>query len=455
MSLDINRLDTICALSSAQGFGAIAIVRASGPKAHQIFGKVFRKKRGEIRQLSAMYGDIIDHDGDIIDEVMAISFLGNKSFTGEDSFEIHCHGNQLIIDNILQRLCVLGARLAEPGEFSMRAVLNGKIDLAQAESILDLIHAQSDAAKKVALSGVRGGLKDKTMSIRESLIAMLAEMEARMDFPDEDLGTYDKREIFARLNGAILALEELLAHAPHALKLHEGARVVICGQPNAGKSTLLNSLVGQERAIVHETAGTTRDVIEARMLLKDVPVTLVDVAGIREVNQSGHIEKIGIERAFLELKSAQLIIWLADCTIEEPFGDPLIGDKLSEVDVPIIRVLNKIELLDAKRFAGDTIAISAREGFGIADLKGKIHQHLVGKESSMHQMFITRARQRDELKAALFNLNEAKVALISGWADEVVTSELRSAGLAFDRLFGTEISEDVLDKIFSEFCIGK
>jgi tRNA modification GTPase len=584
MSLDINRFDTICALSTAPGYGAIAIVRASGPRAHELLAAVFKRKQGEIKSFVAMYGDVIDADSDIIDEVMALSFSGKKSFTGEDSFEIHCHGNQLIIDQIIQRLCSLGARLAEPGEFSMRAVLHGKIDLAQAESILDLIHAQTTAAHKVALTGVRGGLKDKTFHTRESIITMLAEMEARMDFPDEDLGDYDQSHILSKLDHAIVVLRELLAHAPHALKLHEGARVVICGQPNAGKSTLLNRLVGEERAIVHETAGTTRDVIEARMLLKDVPVTLVDVAGIRDVDESGQIEKIGIERAFFELRRAHLVIWLADCTLRDPFGDQLIMEHLKELESPIMRVLNKVELLnglngcphpnppfekgglggfstnpndlkelespimrvlnkvelldglsgspqtdppfekgglggfstspndlkelespimrvlkkvellnglngcpqtdppfekgglggfstnpndislnpplaDAHRplfQRGDlVIPISAQNGLGIADLKASLYRHLVGKESLTVEMFITRARQRDELKAALSSLLEAKLALEAGWADEVVTSELRSAGLAFDRLFGTTLSEDILDKIFSEFCIGK
>lgn len=261
MSLDVGCKDTICALSSAQGYGAIAIVRASGPLAKEIFFSSFKKNRGEIRPGRAMHGEVLDQGSRLIDDVMAILFDGKNSFTGEDSFEIHCHGNQLIVDEILKTLCQKGARLAEPGEFSMRAVLNGKIDLTQAESIADLIHAKSKAAQAVALSGIKAGLFKKTEPVRKTLVSLLAEIEARMDFPDEELGGYDKSHLLANLLSAINILDELLAHADEALLIQNGARVVICGLPNAGKSTLLNRLCGKDRAIVHETAGTTRDVI--------------------------------------------------------------------------------------------------------------------------------------------------------------------------------------------------
>lgn len=455
MSLDIARKDTICALSSAQGHGAIAIVRASGPQAERIFARIFKKNRGEIKPFMAMHGDVVDETGEVIDDVMAIFFPGSRSFTGEPSFEIHCHGNQLIVEQILQALCAMGARLAEPGEFSMRAMLNGKIDLAQAESIADLIHAKSELAKRVALKGVKGGLKEKTENVREIIISVLAEIEARMDFPDEDLGGYDRKHLIEKIALAISTLTGLLANAHHALKLHEGARVVICGRPNAGKSTLLNRLCGEERAIVHETAGTTRDVIEAHMVIDGVPVVLVDVAGLREAPESEPIERIGIERAIFELTRAQLIIWLADCTVKDPFGDRMIGDTLKDIDVTVIRVLNKAELREDALAVHDGFAISAKMGLGISDLLGELQRRLLGKISEASEMFITRARQRDELNSALVSLREAHVAMSLGMVDEVVTSELRQAGLAFDRLFGTELSEDILDRIFSEFCIGK
>lgn len=458
MSLDITGKDTICALSSAQGYGAIAIVRASGPQALDIFGKIFRKNSNKTKPLILMHGEVIDQNNVVIDDVMAFYFADTKSFTGEPSFEIHCHGNQLIIEQILKTICAHGARLAQPGEFSMRALLNGKIDLAQAESIADLIHAKSLAAKQVALTGLKGGLRDKTDDIRQAIISALAEMEARMDFPDEDLGSYDRTHIINVIDRSIESLSQLLSNAAHALKLHEGARVVICGLPNAGKSTLLNRLCGEERAIVHETAGTTRDAIEAQLILSGIPITLVDIAGIRWVGDDNPIEKIGIERAMLELKKAHVIIWLADSTQAQPFSDPLIKEALAGVNAKVIYVLNKADLLGAIHHSDSSprsLAISAKLGLGISDLKATLAHHLVGKNSQASELFITRARQRDELEIALASLKEAKAALQQKLVDEVITSELRNAGLAFDRLFGTELSEDILDRIFSQFCIGK
>lgn len=449
MSLDIGCKDTICAQSSAQGQGAIAIVRASGPKALAILSKVFKKHRGEEKPFMAMHGEVA-LNGEIIDDVMAVYYEGKKSFTGEDSFEIHCHGNQLIVAQILQALCDNGARLAEPGEFSMRAVLNGKLDLTQAESIADLIHAKSHAAQKVALLGIKAGLFKKTDGVRSIIVSVISEIEARMDFPDEELGGYDKNALLAKISESIKTLEDLLKHADQALLIQSGARVVICGLPNAGKSTLLNRLCGKDRAIVHESAGTTRDVIEASMVLETLPITLVDVAGIRPFGEAHAIEQIGIEKALNELKLAQVIIWLADATLENPFDDELIIDSLKDLQVPIIKVLNKAELLDS---AKDFLSISAKTGQGIDDLVAKLKQTLITAPEG--ELFITRARQRDELKVALAHLIEGREVLSLGLADEVITSELRGAGLAFDRLFGTSLSEDVLDQIFSRFCIGK
>jgi tRNA modification GTPase len=453
MSLDIGCHDTICALSSAQGPAALALVRASGPRALEIFQQIFKPK-GLFKAFKAMHGLLQDQHGRPLDDCVAIFYEHGRSFTGETSFEIHCHGNMIIVDEILQALCALGARLAEPGEFSMRALLNNKIDLAQAESIADLIHAQSSAAKNVALQGVQGGLGARCLPIRENIITLLAEIEARMDFPDEELGGYDRNNLINLMNNSLEKLEQLLAQAAYGIKLHEGVRMVICGSPNAGKSTLLNRLVGHERAIVHHQAGTTRDVIEVQINLHGVPLTIIDVAGIRDLQQADAVEQIGIERAFEELTQAHVVLWLADCNLEHPFADKIIGEKLAHVHAPVIRVLNKTE-----NYAGsppaDTFMISAKLGLGLSDLLAHLHTILVGSKAPGEELFITRARQRDELMQARANFIEAKRLLEEQWADEVVTSELRAAGLAFDRLFGSELSEDVLDAIFSQFCIGK
>lgn len=454
MSIDLGCKDTICALSSAQGPAALALVRASGPMALNILQNIFRRKSLlPIKPFMAMHGNIVDKEEKAIDDVMAIYFPKNKSFTGEESFEIHCHGNALIVEQLLRALCALGARLAEPGEFSMRAMLNGKIDLAQAESIADLIHAESEVAKDVALKGVLGGLNARCAPIRSVIVALLSEIEARMDFPDEELGSFHRAKLSDDLDDAISKLDSLLENASFALKLHEGARLVICGLPNAGKSTLLNCLAGHERAIVHESAGTTRDVIEARMSIGGVTVTIVDVAGIRPMEEASAIEGIGIERAFLELRKADVVIWLADSTLDAPFANALIEEKLENIKVPVLRVANKVELKDT--LCEGALPISAKLGHGIEDLKGTLHKLIVGEKNSHSEMFITRARQRDELFLARQALVEAQIALQQHMIDEVTTSELRAAGLAFDRLFGTCLAEEVLDRIFAEFCIGK
>ena len=275
-----------------------------------------------------------------------------------------------------------------------------------------------------------------------------------MDFPDEELGGYDRDYLLKLINNSLEQLDKLLAQASYGIKLHEGVRVVICGAPNAGKSTLLNNFVGHDRAIVHHSAGTTRDVIEVRINLKGVPLTVVDIAGIREINQVETIEQIGIERAYEEITKAQLIIWLADCALLDPFGDKIISEKLSQSQAPVIRVLNKADNYDGLP-KPNTFMISAKLGFGVSDLLNYLHTILVGPEAVGEQLFITRARQRDELYLARSSFLEAKSLIENKWADEVITSELRAAGLAFDRLFGSEISEDVLDAIFSQFCIGK
>ncbi len=452
MSLDISCKDTICALSTPQGFGALAIVRLSGPDTPSIFAALFQKHQGELKHGQAMHGGIIDKAGTIIDDVMAILWKDGRSFTGEPSAEIYCHGNPLIVDQILNAMLSHGARLAEAGEFSMRAMLHGKIDLAQAESIADLIHAETVAAKDAALKGLKGSLREKTLPVQEMIIQSLAEIEARMDFPDEELGEYDKSHLIQGFDEGIKTLSDLLRGASYGIKLHEGARVIIVGAPNAGKSTLLNQLCQEEKAIVHDSAGTTRDVIEVRIDLDGVPLTLVDVAGIRELSCASDVEQIGIKKALLEMDRAHAIIWLVDASLDEPFSDPLLKERLEHCSAPIIRVLNKADLV--KEGKEGALLIAAKLGKGIEELKTELKKFLLS-ERTPGEIFITRARQRDELNQALDSLEMAKKAFLDGLVDEVVSAELRAAGLAFDRLFGFDLSERILDKIFSEFCIGK
>lgn len=453
MSIDIACKDTICALATVPGMSALSIVRVSGHKSLEIFNKVFVPHHKKAHPFVMTHGSIKDGQ-EVIDDVMAVCFIDKKSFTGESSFEINCHGNPLIVKQILQLLCNSGARLARAGEFTMRAVLNNKLDLSQAESIADLIHATSDEARQCALMGVRGGLAQKTLAVQKNIVAILAEVEARMDFPEEDLGSYDHELMAQKINTALSELQKILASADYGIKLHQGIKIVLCGKPNAGKSTLLNMLCGQEKAIVHHHAGTTRDVIEADIDLGGINAKLLDVAGIRTVSNDSAVEKIGIDRAFDQVNEADLIIWLADATKSNPFDDQEISAAINQLDTPVLKVLNKKDLLSEEQ-SHQAFTISAKEGHGIQALRAHMKEMITGPKINTNEIFIGRARQKDELVEAVDALRHAHKALSLKLADEVVTSELRKAGSAFERLFGQDLSEAVLDTIFSQFCIGK
>lgn len=456
MLLDLNHRDTIVAQGSGKGRSALGIVRLSGPQTPLLLAHFFDAKMLIEKPSSLFRRTLCDEKKHMVDDVMAVYFAPKKSFTGEESAEIYCHGNPLIISEILRLACHFGARLAMPGEFSRRAMLNGKLNLAEAESIADLIHARSLEAKQAALLGLKGGLFDKTKNAREILIGVLAEIEARMDFPDEDLGSYDGFWLSKKILLAVHEIDMLLQHAGRSLKLHEGMRIVICGAPNAGKSTLLNRLVGEDKAIVHADAGTTRDVIECHLILQGMPVVLLDVAGIREAHQACSVEQIGIEKAFYEIEKADGIIWLWDACCEHPFADDEFLQKLKGVhDRPVLKVINKIELNPVLISQHDVLTLSAKTGEGVDKLFTKLHEIAAMDDAEEGDLVITRTRQKEELITAKDAFLKAHEALGLGLADEIITSELRLAGCAFDRLFGTNLSEDVLDKIFSEFCIGK
>lgn len=455
MSLDITGQDTIYAQSTPLGLSALAIVRLSGDKILHIMKNIFPAKNN-IKSFRTYNADLI-YKNKLIDNIVFTYNKNPKSFTGQDMLEISCHGSQFIIQEIFGILKDLGARLAEPGEFSLRAVLNNKIDLAQAEGIKAMIHAQSLTAKDIALKNLRSGLSHKVGAIRSLIIELLAQMESRMDFPEDDLGSYDKNFLLYKLNIAIEEIEKILKYADRSLKLYEGARLVICGQPNAGKSTLLNAILGEDRAIVHATPGTTRDILESKIDLEGTPLTIVDVAGIRDLDEADSIEQIGIDKAKGELKKASIIIWLADANIKDPFSDKTIIYNINNLNIPILRVLNKIDNFHAhesEHLVADAY-ISAKNNINIELLLKKIKNIIIGEEFSQDDLFITKSRQKDELLICLSGLNNTYAALKDAMVDEVIASELRFAAGALDRLLGLKIDEEVLDKIFSEFCIGK
>ena len=449
MLVDVKRQDTICALATPPLESAIALVRVSGPNALEILQTIFQPKKNPQRFFVATLGDVLH-----IDEALCISYPQGKSYTGEPSFELCLHGNPLLVKQVLEALKEAGCRMATPGEFSMRAVLSGKMDLCEAEAVSDLIHARSKEAAQAALRNLKGGLETCLAQTRASIINALCETEARLDFPDEDLGEKRSAELLSDLQNGIDTLARLLKGAQLGARLTQGARLVILGLPNAGKSTLLNALVGEEKALVYHLPGTTRDVLEATWVVNGIPVCLVDVAGIREGDNLDPVEAMGIQKARQELARADGVLWLVDGLDLDSAHTLDVQELLKENPAPVLKIHTKADLVDSEK-ANDKIWISAHTSEGLETLQERIYQLLVQETPSPDEVLLTHARQKEEVEAAHEALLMAHEALKSGLVDEIVASELRSAGAALDRLLGTTLNEDVLDLIFSRFCIGK
>ena len=454
LALDLHQKDTICAAATPAFPSAISVIRVSGRDALSIKEQVFSPKKGLQKFFVATLGDVTG-----IDEAVCVAYPHGKSYTGEAAFELSVHGSPIIVYEVLKKLQDAGCRMAEPGEFSLRAVLNHKMDLCAAESVCDLISARSKEAAQVALRNVKGGLGKFLQPTRSCIVDVLCEMEARLDFPDEDLGEKQKERLLLDMENAAKLLQKLLDGAELGQKLIEGARVLLFGLPNAGKSTLLNTLLGQERALVHHLPGTTRDVVEALLVLGGIPVSLVDVAGIRDVQIAETVEALGIEKAHNEMERADAILWLIDATDTDAAKQTYLESLIQTIQAPVLKVFTKTDLLATKDFLKspfeDGVLISAKTGAGIKELHAQVLQLLRKDASGQQEILLTRERQKVQVQIAHESLLLARKALQIGEADEVVASELRVAGEALDKLLGKSINQDVLDLIFSRFCIGK
>ncbi|MCP4503622.1 MAG: tRNA uridine-5-carboxymethylaminomethyl(34) synthesis GTPase MnmE [Deltaproteobacteria bacterium] len=456
-SLDLDRQDTICALSTAPGIGAIAMVRVSGPNADDVLLRCFRRFRNTQsppKAFVATLGEIVDDKDEVIDEALCTRFPEGKSYTGEASFELSLHGGPSRVRATLASLLAAGCRLAGPGEFTLRAVLTGRLDLTSAEAVDDVISARSDEAARAALRNLHGGLRDVLAGPQLVITDTLAELEARMDFPDEDLPDAALQLLVDNLEKACGVLQRLLDGARLGARLSEGARVVLYGLPNAGKSTLLNALVGEERALVHDVPGTTRDVLEAECVLGGIPVTFVDVAGVRD-DEVDAVEAMGIARAREELQRADVLLLLA--AADESLPAALMAEVQAQ-QAPHLVIRTKRDLLftsAAIDMNDQSILLSAKEHVGLKDLREKLADLLRGEEGRLDEVLLSRGRQREEVALALDALQQGHDALAVGEVDEVITSELRQSGKALARLLGSTLDEDVLNTIFSRFCIGK
>lgn len=450
--------DTIGAIASGVG-GAVSVIRISGPDAERLCSPLWRSVAGHrIPELPPRVLTLgaFGNDGECIDpSCLAVRMPGPNSFTGENVVEFHCHGGALCTRSVLAAVLKAGVRLAEPGEFSKRAFLNGKIDLVQAEAIADMITAGSDAALKIAGNQLRGMLGSQLRQQQNELQELLAEVESRLDFPEEQLDWIPEEEMRSRLEGVLAQVRRLADTRACGEVLREGVSLVIAGPPNAGKSTLLNRMLGRERAIVSEIPGTTRDTIEAMVQIHGIPFRLVDTAGIRD-DASDAIENAGMERTRDSVESAQLVLWLMDAT--RPLEEQAMPSdwKLSGT---LLQVLNKADLesgtsQEMGAQGGPTwMLISALTGAGIEELYSAMTEAVLSGDAENTEIAVA-SRHAELLQRGAEELASALPALESGeW--ELLAYHLREALRELRGITGEVVSFDVLDTIFSRFCIGK
>lgn len=453
--------DTIAAIATPPGEGGIGIVRISGPKAEEIALRLFSPDRGKIRLRShhLHYGKIVDPKTNLpLDRVLLTVMRRPRSYTGEDVVEIHGHGGPLLMRRVLEVVLEQGARLARPGEFTKRAFLNGRLDLTQAEAVLDLIRAKSEQGLRLAWEQLDGGLSRRTEEIRDRLVSLTAYVEAHIDFPEEDIPERKKAKMEQELTGIAADLFSLAQTFSQGKVHREGVRTAIVGKPNVGKSSLLNMLLGEERAIVTSTSGTTRDVLEETAVVGDIPLVIWDTAGLR--GTADEVEKIGVQKARERMNSAQLVIAMFDSSrpLDEDDREVLSGLYgrkgallLNKIDLP--RVVNK-EDLDSLGIGMPVLPFSIKREWGLDELKTAIQIAALG-ESGESGVMVSRLRHRDALIKAGESLCCSHQSLCDGMPLDLIAVDLRAALGHIGEITGHVTTEDILDRIFSEFCIGK
>jgi len=464
----IKNSDTIAAIATAPGVGAVGIVRVSGDDAIGVIGRVFRPFPGDMISHKMYYGKIF-RDDDFIDEVMVCYMKSPRSFTCEDCIEIYGHGGMFVLSEVLSTVIENGARLAEPGEFTKRAFLNGRLNLAQAEAVADLIGAKTAATRRAALRQLGGGLSHRLKFSRDKILSWLAHIELSIDYPEHEEEARNASEILGEADAVINDLQKLAETVNVGKIIREGVRTAIVGRPNVGKSTLLNAILHENRAIVHETAGTTRDVLTEEVRVADVPLVIMDTAGLRETNDP--IEKIGIEKTHEAALDAELILYVADAT-EGLTAEDFNTIKSFSKNKNILILMNKSDITSGHGIQGDgssvlelheteelppCIPISAKTGEGLEELFSHIRDLFfagnigTGGETDI----ITRERHRILLAQAITHLQNAKRELHEGIPEDLVSVSLRATYIALGEILGVEIGDDIVDRIFAEFCVGK
>lgn len=441
--------DTIAAVATAQGRGGVGVVRISG---HSLRALAYGILGGIPEPRHATYGNFLDEKGDVLDQGIALYFPAPHSYTGEEVLELQGHGGPAVLQLLLQRCLDLGARLAQPGEFTRRAFLNDKLDLAQAESVADLIDANTTEAAKSAMRSLRGEFSAEIHGLVADLIHLRMMVEAMLDFPEEEVDTMDLERRDALLNRILSKLKTTLESAKQGSLLREGAHVVIAGQPNVGKSSLLNLLSGEELALVSDTPGTTRDVIRQVIQVRGVPLHIMDTAGLRQ--SQDEVENMGIARTHQTLSRADLILVLLNAKQGMTACDEAIIAELP-ADIPRLLVYNKADLLTGESISDvemhGCVFVSAKTGEGLENLLSRLLD-AVGWRDHESGAFMARERHLRALQLAQAHLNQAKIVLASA---ELFAEELRLAQNALNEITGEFTSDDLLGEIFSRFCIGK
>lgn len=456
--------ETICAIATAQGSGAISIIRVTGKNAISIVSKIFhtRTKLESKSGFSLSFGRIIADD-ELIDEVLVSLFRTPKSYTGENMVEISCHASPYIQQKIIELLLDKGARLAEPGEFTQRAYLNGKLDLAQAEAVADIISSQSEATHRMAMQQIRGGYSEKFKELREKLLHFVSLIELELDFSEEDVEFADRTQLLALANelyGEITILSDSF-RLGNALK--KGIPVAIVGKPNVGKSTLLNALLGEERAIVSDIPGTTRDIIEDTIIIKGVTYRFIDTAGMRQT--ADVIEKMGIERTWAKIDTAEIVLLIIDTTDKEEDNIKVLEElqnHLKNTDKMMLLVINKI---DKQPYVSERyerilsseyiLPISAKNKENVEELSAKLHQHYQNLQRECSDMIVSNMRHFELLKKAQKGTERIKTGLQNGIPTDFISQDIREVLHHLGSITGEISTDDILGSIFQNFCIGK
>jgi len=446
--------DTIAAISSPPGTGAIALLRLSGMKAYSIAERVAPTLPLEPLPRTAYYVPVIDMDGQV-DEAVVTLFSGPNSYTGEDVVEVSIHGSTYIQQRLLQAMLDAGARLALPGEFTQRAFLNKKLDLSQAEAVADLIASQSAAQHKLALHQLRGGFGQRIEALRQQLIDFSALIELELDFSEEDVQFAQRIELIALLDNLMDLCTELIDSFRYGNAIKQGIPVAILGAPNSGKSTLLNALLQEDRAIVSEVPGTTRDTVEEMLSIEGVLFRIIDTAGLRKTTDI--VEKLGIERSYKKASESAIVILLGDGSMVSEGAlrteATMLNERLNKA-VEVVPMMSKSDINGTSMNKG-TLSISARTGEGLDQLKQVLLDHVRSMLSGPGDVVVTNARHVDALTKARSAMEDAKTAIDNGLSGELLAIDLRRAQQHLGEITGQITSDDLLGSIFGRFCIGK